>query len=446
MSFQNTVNPSGGVPLERVVQPLNPDEHLLERILARENVATAWKQVKANRGASGVDGITVDEFPEHTRSHWSEIRQSIVEGYFEPHPVRRVEIPKGNGESRPLGIPSVLDRVIQQAIARQLSPLFEPEFSNHSYGFRPKRAAHIAVFQLRKHTQEAYKIAVDVDLRQFFDTVNHDVLMHYVALKVKDKRVLSLIGKYLRAGVVRNGRLEQTCKGVPQGGPLSPLLANILLNELDKELEKRGLRFVRYADDFVIVVKSKRAGERVMSSIQQFLEKRLKLKVNEAKSQVVQTGKLEFLGFKFVGSKICWSDKAFSEFKWRLKRLTGRSWFVSMEYRLKKLSEYVHGWMNYFGISEFYKVIPLVEHWLRRRVRMCYWKQWRRMRTRIKHLLKLGVSLYAAINVGKSRKGPWKLARTLATQCGMSNEWLKEQGVPSIKTLWVNIHYPATAR
>lgn len=446
MSFRNTVNPSGGVPLERVIQPLNPDKHLLERILAKENVAEAWKQVKANRGVSGVDGITVDEFPEHTRSHWSEIRQSIVVGYFEPHPVRRVEIPKGNGESRPLGIPSVLDRVIQQAIARQLSPLFEPGFSNHSYGFRPKRSAHMALYQLRKYIQEGYKIAVDVDLRQFFDTVNHDVLMHYVAQTVKDKRVLSLIGKYLRAGVVRNGRLEQTRKGVPQGGPLSPLLANILLNELDKELEKRGLRFVRYADDFVIVVKSKRAGERVMNSIQRFLEKRLKLRVNEAKSQVVQTGKLEFLGFKFVGSKICWSDKAFSEFKWRLKRLTGRSWFVSMEYRLKKLSEYVRGWMNYFGISEFYKVIPLVEHWLRRRVRMCYWKQWPRMRTRIKHLLKLGVSLYAAINVGKSRKGPWKLARTLATQCGMSNEWLKEQGVPSIKTLWVNIHYPATAR
>lgn len=446
MSFRNTVNPSGGVPLERVVQPLNPDEHLLERILARENVATAWKQVKANHGAPGIDGITVNEFPEHTRSHWSEIRQSIVEGHFEPHPVRRVEIPKGNGESRPLGIPSVLDRVIQQAITRQLSPLFEPGFSNHSYGFRPKRSAHMAVYQLRKYIQEGYKIAVDVDLRQFFDTVNHDVLMHYVAQTVKDKRVLSLIGKYLRAGVIRNGRLEQTRKGVPQGGPLSPLLANILLNELDKELEKRGLCFVRYADDFVILVKSKRAGERVMHSIQGFLEKRLKLKVNEAKSQVVQTGKLEFLGFKFVGSKICWSDKAFSEFKWRLRRLTGRSWFVSMEYRLKKLSEYVRGWMNYFGISEFYKVIPLVEHWLRRRVRMCYWKQWPRMRTRIKHLLKLGVSLNAAINVGKSRKGPWKLARTLATQCGMSNEWLKEQGVPSIKKLWVKIHYPATAR
>lgn len=446
MSFQNTVNPSGGVPLERVVQSLDPNDYLLERILSRENVGAAWKQVKANHGAPGVDGITIEQFPEQTRSNWSEICQQMVEGHFEPHPVRRVEIPKGNGESRPLGIPSVLDRVIQQAIARQLSLLFEPGFSSYSYGFRPKRSAHMAVYQLRRYIQEGYKIAVDVDLRQFFDTVNHDVLMHYVAQTVKDKRVLALIGKYLRAGMVRNGRLEQTRKGVPQGGPLSPLLANILLNELDKELEKRGLRFVRYADDFVIVVKSKQAGERVMGSIRRFLEKRLKLKVHEGKSQVVQTGKVEFLGFKFVGSKICWSDKAFAEFKWRLKRLTGRSWFVSMESRLKKLSAYMRGWMNYFGISEFYKVIPVVDHWLRRRVRMCYWKQWPRMRTRIKNLLRLGVSLSAAINVGKSRKGPWKLARTLATQCGMSNEWLKEQGVPSLKELWVNIHYPATAR
>lgn len=446
MSFQNTVNPSGGVPLERVRQPLNPDEHLLERILSRENVSTAWKRVKANKGQPGIDRVTIEVFPELNRPRWVEIRHSLLEGSFEPQPVRRVEIPKATGGTRPLGIPNVLDRLIQQAIAQQLSPLFEPGFSAYSYGFRPKRSAHQAVYQLREYIQAGYRTAVDVDLRQFFDTVNHDVLMHLVAKRVKDKRVLALIGKYLRAGVVKEGRLEKTRKGVPQGGPLSPLLANILLDELDKELEKRGHKFVRYADDFVIVVKSKRAGERVLASIQSYLEKSLKLQVNEAKSRVTHTGKCEYLGFVFRGSKILWSDAAFSEFKRRLKKLTGRSWFVSMEYRYKRLGEYVRGWMNYYGISEFYKPLENFDNWLRRRIRMCYLKQWRWMRTRIRNLIKLGVSVPAAINIGRSQKGPWKLARTLATQVGMSNQWLKEQGYVSVKELWVNIHYPATAR
>jgi len=446
MSFQNTVNPSGGVSLERVKQPLDPDEHLLERILSHENVKTAWKRVKANKGQPGIDRVTVEAFPELNRFRWGEIRRSLLEGSFEPQPVRRVEIPKATGGTRPLGIPTVLDRLIQQSIAQQLSPIFEPNFSAYSYGFRPKRSAHQAVYQLREYIQSDYRIAVDVDLRQFFDTVNHDVLMHLVAKRVKDKRVLALIGKYLRAGVMNHGRLELTRKGVPQGGPLSPLLANILLDELDKELEKRGHKFVRYADDFVIVVKSMRAGERVLASIQAFLAKHLKLQVNEAKSRVIHTGKCEYLGFVFKGSKILWSDKAFSEFKRQLKKLTGRSWFVSMEYRFKRLGEYIRGWMNYFGISEFYKPLENFDQWLRRRVRMCYMKQWRLMRTRIRNLLKLGVSRSAAINIGKSRKGPWKLARTLATQVGMNNQWLKEQGYVSVKELWVNIHYPATAR
>lgn len=463
MSFNDTANPTGRVPNERVVQALAPDEHLLERILSRENVAESWKQVKANQGKPGIDGITVEAFPEQARSHWSELRQSLLGGTYKPQPVRRVEIPKGNGGIRPLGIPTVQDRLIamlspfvqlinspttgaQQAISRQLSPLFEPRFSNYSYGFRPMRSAHQAIYQMRAYIQEGYRIAVDVDLRQFFDTVNHDVLMHYVGKRVRDKRVLALIGKYLRAGVVNKGRLEKTRKGVPQGGPLSPLLANILLDELDKELEKRGHKFVRYADDFVILVKSKRAGERVLISIRRFLESHLKLEVNEEKSQVRKTGECEYLGFMFKGSKISWSDKAFNKFKSRLKELTGRSWFVSMDYRLSELRLYLRGWMNYYGISESYKAIPLLDSWLRRRVRMCYWKQWPKTRTRVKNLLKLGVSLNAAIDVGKSRKGPWKLSRTLATQCGMNNDWLKKQGVLSMKDLWVNIHYPATAR
>ena len=327
-----------------------------------------------------------------------------------------------------------------------MMPIFDPDFSEFSYGFRPGRSAHNAVCKVREYIRKGYRIAVDMDLSKFFDRVNHDVLMHRVAKKIRDKRILSLIGKYLRSGVVIKGRLQKSREGVPQGGPLSPLLANILLDDLDKELEKRGHKFVRYADDFVILVRTQRAGLRVKESVTRFLERKLKLKVNQDKSRVSSTDNTNFLGFTFKGTKIRWSDKAFREFKRRVKRLTGRSWFVSMEYRYKKLSQYIRGWMNYFGISKHYRTIPEIDQWLRRRMRMCYWKQWRLPRTKIRNLRKLGTSLKAALDVGLSRKGPWRLARTLATQTGMTNQWLKEQGLVSVKELWVNIHYPATAR
>nr|WP_282754958.1 reverse transcriptase domain-containing protein [Desulfuromonas thiophila] len=267
-----------------------------------------------------------------------------------------------------------------------------------------------------------------------------------VGRKVHDKQVLSLIGRYLRAGVVVNGRLETTRKGVPQGGPLSPLLANILLDDLDKELEKRVHKFVRYADDFVILVKSQRAGERVMASVRHFLTKELKLTVNETKSQVIAVSHLEFLGFAFKGSKIVWSDKAYKEFRRRVKLYTGRSWFVSMTYRLNKLSTYIRGWMGYFGISEAYREIPEVDGWIRRRVRLCYWKQWRRCRTKVRNLLRLGTELGTAIRAGMNRNGPWAMSRRLAAHSGLTNEWLKDQGLVSVKELWVRRHYPATAR
>jgi RNA-directed DNA polymerase len=446
MSSHNIKKPNGGVTMRRVMDQPDPNENLLERVLSRDNVQKAWKRVKANKGVPGIDHMSIEDFPEFARTKWVSIRDALMAGTYQPSPVKRVEIPKPTGGTRSLGIPTVLDRLIQQAMYQVMMPIFDPDFSEFSCGFRPGRSAHDAVRQVREYIREGYRIAVDMDLSKFFDRINHDVLMHRVARKIRDKRILRLIGKYLRAGVVIEGRLQKSREGVPQGGPLSPLLANILLDDLDKELEKRGHKFVRYADDFVILVRTQRAGLRVKESVTRFLEHKLKLKVNQDKSRVSSTDDTNFLGFTFKGTKIRWSDKAFREFKRRVKRLTGRSWFVSMEYRYKKLSQYVRGWMNYFGISEYYRPIPEIDHWLRRRMRMCYWKQWRRPRTKIRNLRRLGTFLKAAIDVGLSRKGPWRLARTLATQTGMTNKWLKEQGLVSVKEQWVNIHYPATAR
>jgi len=314
MISQDMMNPCGGVNMGRVVESFDPNERLLERILSKENVARAWKRVKANHGAPGIDGITIEQFPDHTRELWASIRQSLLSGTYQPLPVKRVEIPKPTGGTRSLGIPTVLDRLIQQAIAQVLSPIFDPTFSESSFGFRPGRSAHHAVYKAREYIREGYRIAVDMDLSKFFDTVDHDVLMHRVARKVRDKRLLSLIGKYLRAGVMVQGRLQETRLGVPQGGPLSPLLANIILDDLDKELEKRSHRFARYADDFIVLVKSRQAGERVMESLKRFLKRRLKLRINEEKSRVVPTNQAAFLGFTFRGTKIHWSEKAFREF------------------------------------------------------------------------------------------------------------------------------------
>jgi len=446
MSSHNIKKPNGGVTMRRVMDQPDPNENLLERVLSRDNVQKAWKRVKANKGVPGIDSMSIEDFPEFARAQWDNSRDSLMAGTYQPSPVKRVEIPKPTGGKRPLGIPTVLDRVIQQAMYQVMMPIFDPDFSEFSYGFRPGRSAHDAVRQLREYIRQGYRIAVDMDLSKFFDRVDHDVLMHRVSRKIRDKRVLRLIGKYLRAGVVVKGRLQKSREGVPQGGPLSPLLANILLDDLDKELERRGHKFVRYADDFVILVKTQRAGLRVKQSITCFLERKLKLKVNQDKSRVSSTDDTNFLGFTFKGTRILWSDKAFQQFKYRVKRLTGRSWFVSMAYRYKKLSQYIRGWMNYFGISEHYRPIPEIDGWLRRRMRMCYWKQWRLPRTKIRNLLKLGTFRKVALDVGLSRKGPWRLARTLATQSGMTNQWLKDQGLVSVKELWVNIHYPAMAR
>jgi RNA-directed DNA polymerase len=383
--------------------------------------------------------MTLEEFPAFARDHWHEIRQSLLEGTYQPRPVRRVVIPKPRGGERKLGVPCVVDRVIQQAILQVLTPIFDPEFSESSFGCRPRRSAKGAIQQVKAYVKAGYRIAVDLDLEKFFDTVNHDVLMARVARKVTDKVLLRLIGRYLRAGVLVGNTLEPTDWGTPQGSPLSPLLSNVLLDDLDKELEARGHRFARYVDDVVILVKSKRAGQRVMAKISRYLTQTLKLKVNRDKSRVVKIEDLNYLSFTFRGIRIFVSDRAMQDFKHRLRGLTARSWGVSMATRFERLNRYLRGWMNYFGISQHYTPMDELDGWLRRRIRMCYWKQWRRPRTRIANLLKLGTSRRHAISTGISRKGYWRLSKTLATQTGMTNEWLEEQGLLSIRKLWMKV-------
>jgi len=435
-----TMNPSGGVGARRQVMKPSLDAKLMEQVVERENVRRAWRQVKANRGAPGIDGQTIAEAEIWLRTNWTTLRESLLSGTYQPLPLRRKAIPKPGGGERLLGIPVVVDRLIQQAIAQVLGPIFDPGFSESSFGFRPRRSAHGALRQVQAFLRAGYRIAVDLDIEKFFDRVNHDVLMVRVRRKVTDRRILALIGRYLRAGVVVGDIVQPTEEGTPQGGPLSPLLANILLDDLDKELERRGHRFARYADDLQVLVKSRRAGERVMASLKRYLADELRLTVNEAKSRVAPINECVFLGFTFRGTKLRWTDKAFDEFRYRLKRFTGRSWGISMEQRLKRLGWYLRGWMGYFGISDYYRPVPELDHWLRRRVRLCYWKQWRWCKTRIRNLLALGTGRRHAILTGLSRKGYWRLSKTLATQTGMTNEWLAKQGLVSIRDLWIKAH------
>jgi RNA-directed DNA polymerase len=446
MSLGTAKSPTGGAEPRRVIERRSLDPVTMQTVVSRENMLQAWKQVRANEGAPGVDEITVREFLSYAQAHWEGIKASLLDGTYCPDPVKRVEIPKDSGGTRRLGIPTVMDRVIQQAISQVLTPVFDPHFSEFSFGFRPKRSAHQAVQKVVQDIQRGYRYAVEIDLDKFFDTVDHDVLMSRVSRRIRDKGILRLIGRYLRAGVVVNGRLNQTSEGVPQGGPLSPLLSNILLDELDKELERRGNRFARYADDITLLVKSRRAGERVMASISRFLGRKLKVTVNRDKSRVVKAEEGCFLGFTFTRKRLAVSEKALTRLKSKLRRLTGRSWGVSMQRRYGEIRTYVQGWMNYFGIGMKYNDAVEMDHWLRRRIRMCYWKQWRRARRRIGELIRLGAPRYHAILAGLSRKGYWHLAKTLSTNCGLDNEFLQRQGLTSIRSLWIGVHYPAKAR
>lgn len=413
------------------------NDSLMDLILTPENMSAAWKQVKSNKRSAGVDNKSIDDFPDYMHKKWSKVKQALLLGYYVPSPVLKVEIPKKSGGKRMLGIPTVLDRVIQQGISQVLTPIFDPDFSESSFGFRPNRSAHGAIKQVRKYVQMKYRFAVDLDLEKFFDTVNHDILMNQVSQKISDKRVLKLIGKYLRAGMQDNTGNKFTTKvGTPQGGPLSPLLSNILLDKFDKELERKNLPFARYADDVIILAKSMREGQHILSEVTSYLEGKLKLKVNREKSKVSEIKDCTFLGFTIKGTKIRWSENSYNDFIHQIKTLTGRSWGVSMFYRLKKLKEYVSGWMNYYGISQFYSGVQNLDEWLRRRIRMCFWKQWRHGKTKFIKLTELGVPESFARMMASSSKSYWHLSKSFATQSGMSNKWLEEQGLVNIKVLW----------
>tara|TARA_R110002096_G_scaffold54517_22_gene140695 strand:+ start:11064 stop:12446 length:1383 start_codon:yes stop_codon:yes gene_type:complete len=440
-----TTKPTGEVrPIAAQAEKASSCDDLLEKILARDNLLEAWKRVKANRGAAGVDGMEIAEFPDFLRQHWETIRRKLNDGSYAPSPVRRVEIPKPDGTKRPLGIPTVLDRVIQQAIAQILTPIYDPTFSESSHGFRPLRSAHDAIRSVQQKSKvERRKWVVDCDLKAFFDTVNHDVLMTRLERRIKDRRVLSLIRKYLRAGVVLlNGKLDPTCSGVPQGGPLSPLLANILLDDLDRELEKRGHSFARYADDFIILCRSPRAAMRVMASISHFIEHRLKLIVNRAKSRVCELCDATFLGFTIVKNRIKWNAKSKKRFSERIREITKRTRGVSPRQVMEDLQRFIRGAVNYYQPGMTYAEARDLDGWLRRRMRLYYWKQWGRPRTRRRNLIKLGINRESVHLASRSRKGPWRMSQNSKVRAAMTNEWLDQQGVPSIANQWISIRYP----
>jgi RNA-directed DNA polymerase len=407
----------------------------MEEIVERENLKEALRRVKANKGAPGVDGMTVNQLGDHLRQHWPTIREQLLSGTYRPEPVKRVEIPKPDGGVRKLGIPTVLDRFIQQAVMQVLQRRWDPEFSDHSYGFRPRRSAHQAVAQAQRYIAAGYGWVVDLDLEKFFDRVNHDKLMAQIARRVEDKRLLKLIRALLNAGVMENGLLSPSVEGTPQGGPLSPLLSNLVLDELDRELERRGHRHVRYADDCNIYVRSERAGQRVMMSITRFITQRLKLRVNETKSAVARPQERKFLGFSFTdGPEIrrAIAPKALERFKDKIREITRQAKGVSIETTVKRLATYMVGWRGYFGFCETPEVLIGLVRWVRLRLRCALWRQWKTPRRRRAALLQLGVRPRLATNTAGSGRGPWCLARAKALSVGASNAYFRSLGLPSL--------------
>jgi group II intron reverse transcriptase/maturase len=407
--------------------------NLLEKILLRDNLNKAYKRVKENKGGYGVDGMKVEKLLPFLKQHGLSLIKEIAMGKYKPQPVRRVEIPKPNGGIRLLGIPTVVDRFIQQAIAQVLTKVYDKDFSESSYGFRPGRDAHMAVKQAKEYMNQGYRWVVDIDLEKFFDKVNHDILMSILAKKIQDKMVLKLIRKYLQSGVMIGGLYSKTEKGTPQGGPLSPLLSNILLDELDKELEKRGHKFCRYADDCNVYVKSKRAGERVMKSLTKFLEKKLKLTVNKDKSAVDRPWKRKFLGFTFYFNKgkvrIRAHNKSIERLKNKIREITNRNVGTSMEWRIKRLNLLAVGWVNYFKIADMKGKLREIDEWTRRRLRACLWKQWKKIKTKFANLKKFGIPVYKAWQYANTRKGYWRISKSPILSKTLTNQYWINQGL-----------------
>ena len=421
--------------VKRMSESPASSKQLMEEICQAENCKQALARVKSNKGSPGIDGMTVEKLSDYLKQHWPKVREQLLCGTHKPQPVKRVEIPKPDGGMRKLGIPTALDRLIQQMILQVLQRSWDPTFSTHSYGFRPGRSAHQAVAQAQQYISEGYGWVVDLDLEKFFDCVNHDRLMARMAQRLSDKRVLKLIRRFLQAGVMENGLVSPVDEGTPQGGPLSPLLSNIVLDELDRELERRGHRHVRYADDCNIYVRSQHAGERVMEGITRYLTTKLKLKVNQAKSAVAQPNDRKFLGFSFTGGKKPRrriAPKAILRFKARIRELTRRTRGISMEQRAKELSEYLRGWRGYFGFCQTPSVLYTLDEWLRHRLRSVLWKQWRRGTTRFAELRKRNIGRALAARTAGSSHGPWRLAQSPALSYALPNSYFDLLGIPRL--------------
>jgi RNA-directed DNA polymerase len=420
-------------------EPQSPagTRNLIEEMLEPANWQEAVKRVIQNKGAAGVDGMTVGRLPRYLERHGEEVHRQLLEGRYQPQPLRTVQLPKPTGGTRLLGISTVLDRCVEQALLQVLQKRWDPTFSEHSYGFRPGRSAHQAIAQAQLYIEEGYNVVVDFDLEKFFDRVNHDRLMGEVAKRVEDKRVLKLIRAFLNAGRLRDGLLEATEEGVPQGSPISPLLSNLVLDELDRELQKRGLRFVRYADDCNVYVRSERAAQRVMHSLKDFISRRLKLKVNDSKSAVDKPSNRKFLGFSFTPGKRPKrriAQPALDKFKHHLRCLTRRRRGVSFPNVIKDLKEYMQGWIGYFGFTQTYSYLKTLDGWVRRRLRSFLWKQWKTGRKRYAELRKRGVTHTPAKDAAGSSRGPWRLSAIQAVQMALPNSFFALAGLPSLES------------
>ena len=418
---------------------------LLEKVLDDKNLFEAYKQVYKNKGASGVDGVTVDELGKYIYLHKEEIKEQIRKRKYKPSPVRRVYIPKENGDKRGLGIPTVVDRLIQQAIVQVLSPIYEEQFSETSYGFRPNRSCEKAIIKLLEYFNDGYTWIVDIDLQKFFDTVCHDKLISIIMKTIHDGELVSLIRKYLVSGVMENGIVSPTKVGTPQGGNLSPLLSNIMLNELDKELEKRGLRFVRYADDCIIVVRSEKSANRVMENITKFIEKKLGLKVNVEKSKVARPNQIKYLGYGFYYTKTGIIKtkphlKSIQKFKRKLKQITKRNYSISLNERIVKLNQVIRGWINYFRIADMKEQIKNITSHLNRRIRCIIWKQWKTCNHRYKCLLKLGISKEKAKRTAYSRASYWHNSKSIVLHVAISNKRIKQKGLVLPLDYYLKVH------